>query len=258
MRYRAATVRERFLPQAARPVSWKGKSGNYAIECSKVGLKVTRADTGKPVFDAGADAKAAWTVMVRNAKGAPMEAQFTYRVLSAIGPYLSLEEVDYCDCGGAHPTAVKRFRAIDLGHAAHSSPASLPAIFSERTVFTALLADPAVAKALPPPKPESLKQLLATLRDLTLKVKDCEYGFNDDLLSSFAFYDASDGHVSVRLGLPSAEEVCRGQMTQLGLSLSVPEALGAAILEAKQQRGGLLMLNSTAPTATFRFSQKQR
>jgi hypothetical protein len=88
-----------------------------------------------------------------------MEAEFTYGLLSAVGSYLSLQEGVYCDCGGAHPTAVKRFRAIQLDSGAHGlpSPASLTSIFPQRAVFTALMADSIVAKALgADTKPESL------------------------------------------------------------------------------------------------------
>lgn len=242
---------------------WKGKSGKYAIEWSATNLKVTRAAGPRSVFDAAADAKTAWSGFVRNSNGAPMEAEFTYRLLSAVGPYLSLEEGVYCDCGGAHPTAVKRIRAIELDRSSLGppSPASLTSIFPERAVFAALMADPAVAKALrDDPKPESLAGLLQTLQDETVKVKDCEYEFPGDLLSSFAFHDSQDGSVSVRLGLPSAVEVCRGEMIQLGLTLPTPQARRAWFLEAKERRSGLLMVdaprNGRSAVTSFQFSQK--
>jgi hypothetical protein len=242
---------------------WKGKSGEYAIEWSPANLKVTRAANPQSVFDAAADAKTVWSGLVRNSNGAPMEAEFTYGLLSAVGSYLSLEEGVYCDCGGAHPTAVKRFRAIQLDSGAHGlpSPASLTSIFPQRAVFTALMADSIVTKALgADTKPESLAGLLQTLQDETAKVKDCEYEFPSDLLSSFAVYDSRDGSVSVRLGLPSAVQVCRGEMIQLGLALPAPEALRASFVEAKERRSGLLMVDSPwkgrSTVTSFKFSQK--
>jgi len=239
---------------------WKGKSGNYAIECSAAKLKATQADNGRVAFDAAAEADAAWAGFVRNSNGAPMEAEFTYRLLSAVGPYLSVEEGVYCDCGGAHPTAAKRFRAVDLER---GSQATLTALFPEHAVFGAFLADPIVAKTLAGgAKPESMTALLGTLQDETAKVKDCEYGFSEDLLSSFAFYDTRDGNVSVRVSLPSAEEVCRGEMIQLGLTLPVPEALRAWFSQAKAQREGLLMVDAARAghpsAASFKFSQKKQ
>jgi hypothetical protein len=242
---------------------WKGKSGEYAIEWSTTNLKATRAANPQLVFDAAADAKTQWSSFVRNSKGASMEAEFTYALLSAVGSYLSLEEGVYCDCGGAHPTAVKRFRAIDLDHGAHGppSPASLTSIFPERAVFTALMVDPIVAKALgAESKPESLAALLQTLRDETAKVKDCEFEFPGDLLSSFAVYDSKEGSVSVRLGLPAAVQACRGEMIQLGLALPAPQALRASFVDAKERRSGLLMVdsprNGRSAVTSLKFSQK--
>ena len=242
---------------------WKGQSGNYGIDWSSTGLTVTREANPLSVFDAAAEAKAAWSGFVRNANGAPMEAEFTYRLLSAVGPYLSLEEGVYCDCGGAHPTSVKRFRAIDLERSSQRSPspASLTSIFPERNVLAALLGDPMVAGALGAlPKPESLAALLQTLEEETVKVKDCEYEFPDDLLSSFAFGDAEDGNVSVQLGLPSAAQVCRGEMIQLGLTLPTPQAIQAWLRDAKERRRGLLLVDSPrdgrSAVTLFHFSQK--
>jgi hypothetical protein len=229
----------------------------YTIESSATSLKVIRSDNKKVVFDAAADAKAAWNKMVRIAKGTPMEAEFTYRPLSSVGPYLSLEEAEFCDCGGAHPTAVKRFRSIDLSRPT-PAPADLTAIYPVPVILAALRDDPAVSKILPPSKPESLPRLLSTLQDLTVKVKDCEYGFNEDLLRSFAFYDLKETSVSVRLSLPAAEEVCRGEMTQLGLPMPIPESLRTQLLDAKNHRAGLLMIDAprNPAAASFKFSVK--
>jgi hypothetical protein len=254
-------------PQAQGPgpdrTIWKGTSANYAIEWSTTNLKVTRAGNAPSIFDAAAQAKTAWSGFVRNSNGAPMEADFTYRLLSAVGPYLSLEQGVYCECGGAHPTSVKRFRAIDLERSSPGSPspASLTSIFPEPNVFAALVGEPTVAGALgADPKPKSLAGLLGTLQDKTIKVKDCEYEFPDDLLSSFAFSDVQDGTVSVRLGLPSAAEVCRGETIQLGLTMPTPQALRAWLLDAKERRSGLLMADSPrdarSAVTSFHFSQK--
>jgi hypothetical protein len=242
---------------------WKGKSGNYAIEWSTTNLKVTRAANPPSIFDAASQAKTAWSGFVQSSNGAPMEAEFTYRLLSAVGPYLSLEEGIYCECGGAHPTSVTRFRAIDLERSSPGSPspASLTSIFPESSVLAALVGEPTVARVLgADPKPKSLAGLLGTLQDKTVRVKDCEYEFPDDLLSSFAVNDAKDGNVSVRLGLPSAAEVCRGETIQLGLTLPTPQALRAWLLDAKERRSGLLMVDSPrdarSAVTSFHFSQK--
>lgn len=243
---------------------WKGKSGGFAIEWTAANLKAVRADNGLVIYDAAAEARKSWARYARDAKGAPLEAAFTYRLLSAVGPYLSVEEGIYCECGGAHPTAIKRFRAIDLQHFSHGSPsqADLAAVIPMPDVFAALISDPAVSKVLGSPAPKDLPALLDALQDDTVRVKDCDYRFPDDLLSNFAFYDSRDGNASVRLSLPPAAEVCRGQMTQLGLSVPVSGSLRASLAAAKEGREGLLMVDAArlanAIVTTLKFSRKGR
>jgi hypothetical protein len=50
----------------------------------------------------------------RDAPGQSLEFAKSDAVLSAVGPYLSVEEGTFCDCGGAHPMEVERFRAINI------------------------------------------------------------------------------------------------------------------------------------------------
>ena len=68
-----------------------------------------------------------------------------------------------------------------------------------------------------------------------------------------------DATVQVRIGLPSAEEACRGQITQLGLTLPAPEA--AKVMFAKQGES-LLMIDShrmpASAVTSFHFVQKKR
>lgn len=233
---------------------WKGTSGNYNIEWSTGNLRVVRSDTGATVFDAAARAKSEWNDILRRANRGPLEADFTYRLLSVAGPYLSMEEGEYCECGGAHPTAIKRFRAIDLSRSSTApAAASLTAVFPERDVLAALLADTVVRKALESEKkPASLAALVDTLQDEIVKQGDCEYTFPKDLLESFAFYDSVGDKALVRLSLPYAAEICRGQMIQLGLTLQSPESAKAWLADAKSGHGGLLMVDSKkiSPSAT--------
>jgi hypothetical protein len=246
-------------PAASSKTIWQGKSGKYSIEWSSGNLKVTAAGNKVPVFAAAAEAKATWSRWVQDSNGQPMQAQFTYRLLSAVGPYLSFEETMDCDCGGAHSTSTKRIRAINLDdYSKRRSSAKLTSIFPEQTVFTALLADPMVSKALgADSRPESLSKLLEALRDVTAKVRDCNYAFRDDLLSSFAFYSIKQSEVSVRFSLPAADELCRGEMVQLGLVLPVPESRRSWFSDADEKGNGLMMLNAPRKARTvIRFSQK--
>lgn len=236
---------------------WSGKSGEYSIQWTASNLKVTQGE--RTVYDAAAAAKAAWADMVRKSNGIAMEAQFTYRLLSAVGPYLSVEEGVFCDCGGAHPTAVTRFRATDL-RGAKKSDASLTAIFPEGAVYKALSTDGVVTKALgEDAKPKTWADLIDTLQDKTAKVKDCEYAFPEDIASRFAFYGYEAGNAAVRIGLPNASEVCRGQSTQLGLTLAAPAGLKAELESAKAKRSGALMADVPKDAETkFSFSQKKK
>lgn len=243
---------------AGSTVYWKGSSGAYNVDWSATNLKVTPKESGAPVFDASAKAKAAWNEMVRISNGTPMEADFTFRLLSIVGPYLSVEESTYCDCGGAHPTASVRFRAYDLSH---GTPAELTSLFPESALLSALSSDPIVSKALHgKPKPASLPALLQTLRDENAEVKECQYEFPEELLSSFALYDLKDGNASVRLGLPAAVQTCRGNLIQLGLSLPVPAARRTLFSAAKEKTAGLLLINTAhgenAPATSFHYKQR--
>lgn len=204
---------------------WKGKRGKYHIVWASSNLLVTRAGTGQVVLDAAADAKAEWNKLARSGSGA-REAEFTYHLLSAVGPYLSIRKREDCDCGGARPTSVARSYAIDLDRSSPTkwAPISLEQIFGANAVLEALSKDSAVRRILGSANPESLNALLSRLEDERLSVHDCEFEFPPELLSGFVFYEVRQGKVGVRIGLPHAVETCRGQMTQLGLELPVPEA----------------------------------
>jgi hypothetical protein len=242
-------------PGTDRPI-WKGISGKYGIEWTTSALRVKRSDADGPAFDAGADAKAAWARIVQHSNGEPLEAEFTYRLLSVAGPYFTIEQVDYCDCGGAHPTTVKKFRTIQLDRSQSGSPAaaSLTEFFPPAAIYKALVADPVVHKALGSETiPTSLKGLLDRLLEETVRVGECEYEFPENMMESFGFYDIRDDSILVRLGLPAAVESCRGQLTQLGLTLVSSEASRTMFLAVKQQHQGLLMADAERPMPLRRY-----
>lgn len=239
---------------AQTPVSgqvfWKGSSGPYNIEWSAANLRATRSDTGAVVFDAGAEAKQAWKNLAKDDSDASFQFEQSYRLLSLVGPYLSFQEFVSCDCGGAHPSESSRFRTVDLSRG--GADAELNEVFPDSQVLKALLDDRIVKGALGksgsvPAKaePKSVKQLLDALDGKTFKLKECSYGFyKDTFLSDFALYDFNGADASVRISLPHAVEICRGQMTQLGLTLSAPGSLRTALAGAKQNHAGLLMIDA--------------
>jgi hypothetical protein len=239
---------------------WSGNSGKYKIEWTHSILRVTDGD--QVVFDARADAERAWHRIVEHPGGPPAKAQFIYRVLSVVGPYLTLEQAEYCDCGGAHASAVKKFRTIRLDRSKVDSPqaASLRDLFPPEEILKSLASDAVVRKILGSgPAPTSLDDLVENLTDQTVKVKDCDYRFPPDLLSDFAVYDVKEGAVLVRLGLPAAAEVCRGQLTQLGLSLAPPGTSHTLLLAATKPGQGLLMAETQelpqSKITSFTFDQ---
>jgi len=85
--------------------------------------------------------------------------------------------------------------------------------------------------------PATLPELIETLESADTP---CEYAFYG-LLTSFAFYDAKDGRVAVRIGLSHGCEVARGNLTQLGIWLDVPDSLREDLARAADGSGGLLM-----------------
>lgn len=232
-----------------RPI-WTGTSGEFRIAWTASDLRVSRQDNPSETrFSLRSLAKAAWKKMVAEAAGQRLERQITYRLLSVVGPYLSYEEADDCDCGGAHPSAVKRFRAIDLEktRADNPVPVSLTDIFSDGDVFAALVSDSLVRSALHDadmPQPSSLAELLDALDYRAVSVGDCGYLFSKELLQNFAFYDLRDGKVAVRISLSHEAEVCRGQMVQLGLLLPIPEKLAGFLDAARRKSGGILMADT--------------
>jgi hypothetical protein len=149
-----------------------------------------------------------------------------------------VEQEDDCDCGGAYPSSSKRFRAIDSSKSApdRAASASLTDIFPEDSILPALRGDKLVADALKNregPPPASLADLVAAIQFKSVQVKDCSYSFGADLLSDFAFYAVEGNNVAVRISLSHAAEVCRGQMTQLGILLPIPESLKTALEAAR-------------------------
>jgi hypothetical protein len=160
-----------------------------------------------------------------------------------------VEEQADCDCGGAHPSSSKRFRAYDLRKSTHEHPAfaSLTDIFPEEAVFAALRGDKLVASALKDaegPAPASLTELLQVIQVKTVPVGECSYYFGADLLTDFAFYSVDNNEVSIRISLSHAAEVCRGQMTQIGIRLPIPAAIKAEIDAASSGKSGFLMKQS--------------
>jgi hypothetical protein len=55
-----------------------------------------------------------WNYLRENARSRALKFDKTDALLSSVGPFLSVQEGSFCDCGGKHPAAGLHFRAYDL------------------------------------------------------------------------------------------------------------------------------------------------
>jgi hypothetical protein len=160
---------------------------------------------------------------------------------------------------------VKSFDAIDLAASTARKQQLVPLnrLFPEEFILAALKADKLVStalKELQAPPPPNLSTLVAALKFQPVKVGDCSYTFGENFLTHFALYDVNADKVAVRIGLSHDAEVCRGQLTQIGILLPIPETLKADLAAAKAKAAGFLMIDYPKLTkgreTVFHFSTK--
>ena len=110
------------------------------------------------------------------------------------------------------------------------------------------------------PPPASLSELLQAIQSKPVRVGECSYYFSPDAMTNFAFYSAEATDVSVRISLSHASEVCRGQMTQIGIHLPIPASLQTEFDAAKEGKSGFLMAGArrvaAAAETSFTFATK--
>ncbi len=232
---------------------WEGQSSGFTVEWTTSNLTVRRTTpaAGKSASEAVLDfaklAEVDWQRTRRGAGSNPIEADTTYRILSLAGPYLSVEEGSYCDCGGAHPSSVTKFMAFDLQHSTPDAPtaAKISDLFPQSSVYGAMVRDTQIQKVLPEASlPKDLPQLLKEIRYKRIQVGECVYMFGRMPEENFAIFDVNGSSASVRVGLSQGEEACRGLTTQIGLELPIPESLRQNLVAAKQKQQGFLMSDS--------------
>jgi hypothetical protein len=247
---------------------WTGSSGGFTVRWSA--SDITAAPRDRPnevVLSLRKEAAKNWAEITKDSYGQHLESSVTIRILSLVGPVLSIEQADGCDCGGAHPSATTRFRAIDLTRSRpdKAAPFLLLDAVAEPDLLAALKADKLVKHALASSAarpPASLPALIKAIAFQPIEVgnEDCSYAFGEDALSSFAFFDAAPKDAAVRLSLSHAAEVCRGQMTQAGIRVPVMDRVRPALDLARQHKEGFLMIDRTkiAPRAAateFEFTK---
>jgi hypothetical protein len=210
--------------------AWTTAQSVQPIFPSTAGHWQVRKTNGKIVAENSATGKVQ-TVFSEVDK--PTEAS-RYDLASLVGPLLSMKESLYWE-GGAHPGHLTRMETVNLD--TDKSPVLLTDLFPETALLAALLKDRIIQKSLAGQKTKTIRELI--------QVADggCEIGFHL-LNESFAFHHIQKDRVAVRIGLSHGCKVIRGNYTELGFYLPIPQGL-RDFLEVAAKRGTLQLKNST-------------
>lgn len=225
---------------------WSGKSDGFTIHWTPKDIRAIRLyGPGQVVYSLRGETRRTHESWSRewDEPGACTLSK-SAKVLSVVGPYLSMRHDTYSYCkGAAHPALLAEFKAMDLRQP--EKEITLTDIFPDDEVLKALLNDPIVKRTLgedsTEAQPKTTAQLLQMLSDKSLEHRKCEYAFDNGLLKRFAFHHVSGNRVAVRLSLSHGYEVCRGMLTELGIYLPVPQALKPHVEAARQRQAGFLM-----------------
>lgn len=245
---------------------WESMSGGVEIEWtaddlfSKKGEKIERifqplAQRGYETFVAGLKSDDKNRNQIHNC-----DYRRDFEVVSVVGSLVTFGDTEYSDCGGAHPTTLMRFTAIDMardgevvygqGENAMSvdlgksgKVVKLTDYFSEADVLKALLADQVIRDALIEAGVSTPPRTLAELPEIFAKndyeLTATEWELRPDFLTQFAIHHFNGDMVAVRLNLPSNAFAYRN--TQLGLMLPIPAVLRQPLALAALGQEGFLM-----------------
>lgn len=227
---------------------WRGRSGGFEIVWTEEDITARRLRDGVLVFSVKRIVEAQWSEGEADTEEGPIEGEYRFRLLSVVGPVISLEEYGYCDCNGAHPISHAGFVAYDLSESTVDDPAlaRVTGLVSEAGLVEALVADPVLRRGLaevggeaPRTIPELVHKL--NLEDIAVGEDECTYGVSDAFPGNFALHHVDDGRVAVRFSLSHVVEVCRGQMVQVGVLVPVRPRFRDAVTAADARRAGFLM-----------------
>ncbi len=239
-----AVIASRIQVLGAIPTFWSGSSAGYEIRWTAANLVVRKPGLSGSLLDLGKSAQAQWKDIAAHPGDRPYTQEFTFRLLSVVGPLLSIDEEDDCDCGGAHPDSFRRFHVVDLSHRDLAGPLPVPlsSLFSPEDIRRAMIAVPEVQEVLGNPEavPLRLPILLHQFEGATINSGDCSYALDNHLLESYAFAAYANGAVDVELSLPFSAEACRGDIKIVKLNLPVPPRLKPWFEAAAQRKEGFL------------------
>jgi hypothetical protein len=166
------------------------------------------------------------------------------KLLAAAGDYLSVRE-SWETYFGTYPQTYTVFTTFDLGT---GEPAKLTDLFPAADVRKALLADPAIQRAM---REQGIKQPAPTLEGFLEQIqgatiygsKDRDEMYSGQLwgVDKFALHSVSNGKVGVRVVLDQPGGNHHALPVQLGLLLPIPPALREPLTKAASGREGALM-----------------
>jgi hypothetical protein len=224
---------------------WHGNSGGFAITWSETDIWASKPETPtNKIFSEHRISLKETAGMTRNPASSNYCAYVSQmKLLSVVGPYLSIRKEIYNDCrGAAHPQLFSIFETVNL--TAPEKPVSLTQLFPQKEVLDALLQDRVVKKTLgfmrPEEAPKSLAELTRRLEEQSMEQGICEYRFTPDFLTHFTFHHLEENKVAVRISLPYGYEVCRGMLTELGILLPIPAGLKPSLEQANARKSGYL------------------
>jgi len=235
---------------------------DFSLETSKNDVIIRSLKSNKILFSTNELARKNFQTQLKNSGGFGLYYQEDYRVLSLVGPFLSLKYHVYSvgeknGIGvGAHPAEETRYVSIDLrrpellskrlfalyegAHSNQKNMLKLTDIFSEKEVLAALLADKIISEPLLRAniRVKSTKQLIQELFHGPLPEPLCgEY--DDSLLNAFVFHHLEGGKVAVRISVSGAGP-CRNNLTELGILLPIPALWRSDFNLAQKGKAGFL------------------
>jgi len=155
-----------------------------------------------------------------------------WKVVGVVGPWVTVEHTWYYE-GGAHPSYGQIWVARDITRPG-APRVDLTDLWPEKVVLDALLADKVVQQARKGAtgRPETVQALLQSLDG------GCDMDLGPRLQSAWVIHSVRGDKVAVRLGASHGCEVARGNFTQLGVWLPIPDGMKTVVQQA-DQRGTL-------------------
>lgn len=248
----AAALLLSVAPDAGAQVIWRGRSAGFDVTWSADDVSARRVSDGRLVFSLKRQFEKEWARPREPDENEVREVSQAFRVLSLVGSVISLEDVWYCDCGGAHPISYSRFVAYDLARSTADSlhPARITDLVPEAPLLRALTADRVIRAVMDSAEVREVRSLAALLDTAQWQGVDvempgdenaCAFNMSDSFPAQFAFHHVENGRLAIRFSLSHDVEICRGRMVQVGVLVPVPPRLRPALTAADGRAAGYLM-----------------